>query len=861
MPSITTANNNSYACYLPFDRILTHNILEWLRSSFRSCCRELLRVISHTLSLTINFSCFTRRYRGSRIELKPKPVVEKRNANATAPVATTPRPEPRIQMKRPSELRPAMGLKESLIQITDQLRQSAIKSETVQSTAKVHMAKKPAPKSNQQEEIIIYETSGNGVALPLTMEDIEREMAQVEFQLQESTPKEGISTWILLSGTETTPQPNAKGPTYAVESESEKKMESDKKMDKIMKVKDDKEIPVLLPKRRPSTQAPPLVRVKPKKATTTTTTTTTSTTTEAPAKSSLKPKVNAELRVNVKRPRRPTTTTTTTEAPETVDEEIKSTEEPADDHHRESSTFLIIEPKDSEFDLPADRSPIQGKKKTAVSKPAKKTKKKPDVKNKKKPGLEQMLEEIVTAVEKPGKTPNKNKEKPISTQIMNYLSREVMPTVGVGIVGLVAAAGIATYFLGSTFTPLRRNDRTDEIYYNNNEEYAGPDNGQYEEEWFSKVIAGSPTYRNSLRQNYKPVTPAVGPNGPSIAQQNYAVKQYPQYSKYARPPPPQGPQGPQGPYPVNPNHRNYNVRPNFGPQNYRINAGPSMPSGANPSELVRKHSMAMPQNYPHHQQYHHAPPPQAAAPPQFAEPAKEPNTQGYFSEASKRHSFSSGASEILAETPQEPAQAADGPIEDNNFLKRTSQASALSSQQFVVGSVYPEALTAKDSPMPQTQAESVPEHGPRRRRRRGAVAIVADPQLRKKTKKLDDNELDNENELPIEELEQIANVQVATDNAVTTVHEHETSSSSTTTTTSGDLEESVKEQEKVPTSTSKVTYYETETISSGNSSFGDFFRRMFTLKLKLGISFLRGMADGVAKYLHQVEERVYRSRL
>lgn len=768
-------------------------------------------------------------------------------------------------MKRPSELRqPAMGLKESLIQITDQLRQSAVKSETVQSTSKVHLAKKPAPKSNQQEEIIIYETSGHdGVALPLTMEDIEREMAQVEFQLQESTPKEGISTWILLSGTETTPQPNAKGPAYAVESEPEKKLESDKKIDKIMKVKDDKESPVLLPKRRPSTQAPPLVRVKPKKSPATTTTSTTTTTTEAPATSSVKPKVKPELRVNVKRPRRPTTTTTTTVAPETTTVEEEITEEPADDHHRESSTFLIIEPKDSEFDLPADRSPIQGKKKTAVTKPAKKTKRKPDVKNKKKPGLEQMLEEIVTAVEKPGKTPNKNKEKPISTQIMNYLSREVMPTVGVGIVGLVAAAGIATYFLGTTFTPLRRNDRTDEIYYNNNEEYAGPD-GQYEEEWFSKVIAGSPTYRNNLRQAYKPANPAVGPNGAngaSVAQQNYAVKQYPQYSKYARPPPPQGPQGP---YPVNPNHRNYNVRPNFGPQNYRINAGPSMPTGANPSELVRKHSMAMPHNYPHHQQYHHGPPPQqqAAPPPQFAEPAKEPDTQGYFSEASKRHSFSSGASEILAETPpQEPATVADGPIEDSNFLKRTSQASALSSgsQQFVVGSVYPEALTAKDSSLSQAQAESVPEHGPRRRRRAAEVA----QQLRKKTKKLDDNELDNENELPIEELEQIANVQVATDNPVTTVHEHVTSSStvSSTSTSIASAEESVEEQGKVPSTTSKVTYYETETISSGNSSFGDFFRRMFTLKLKLGISFLRGMADGVAKYLHQVEERVYRSRL
>lgn len=797
-----------------------------------------------------------------------RPVMEAKNATATLPASTTPRAEPKIQMKRPVDLRPApIGLKESLIQITDQLRQANLKAET----AKMKLNKRPTPKIDEPtEEIIIYETSGHdGVAMPLTMEDIEREMAQVEFQLQESTPKEGISTWILLSGSETTPQPPsiaAKGPAYVVE--TEKKLESDKKIDKIMKVKDSKESPVLLPKRRPTTTAAPLVIVKAKpKPKKTTTTTTTTTTTEAPLEtSSVKPKVKPESRVNTKRPRRPTTTTTTTQAPETTTEE-EITEEPVEEKTQESS-FLIIEPKDSEFDLPADRSPIQGKKKTPITKPLKK-KKKPDVKNKKKP-LEQMLEDIVSGVtEKPAKTPNKNKEKPISTQIMNYLSREVMPTVGVGIIGLVAAAGVATYFLGNTFTPLRRSDRADEIYYNNNEEYAGPD-GQFEEEWFSKVMAGSPTYRNNLRQAYKPAPGAPGapgaPNGPNGAvlaqQQNYAVHKYPQYSKYARPPPGPAP----GPgYAMNPNHRNYNVRPSYGPggpgpaQNYRINAGP-MPTGANPSELVRKHSMAMP-HYPHpHPHQYHAPPP--PPPQQVQQQVKEQEPHNYFSEASKRHSFSSGAGDIQAEPEGEEPTAVDGPIEDSNFLKRTSQQSAGSmspsaaalSQQFVVGSVYPEVLTAKDSSA--IQPESVPEHGPRRRR--GVVHHGQQSQLKKKTKAIEDNELDNENELPIEKLEQIANVKVATDHAESTEQEHVTSST-VVTTASVDDQGLDKEDEKVETSTNKVTYYH-ETTVTYNNTFGDFIRRMVQLKLKLGVSFLRGMADGVAKYLHQVEERLYKGR-
>lgn len=75
-----------------------------------------------------------------------------------------------------------------------------------------------------------------------------------------------------------------------------------------------------------------------------------------------------------------------------------------------------------------------------------------------------------------------------------------------GLLGLVVTAGLAGYFLGP-LGALRRSydvaDRKDDLYYYNNEEYAGTD-GQSEEEVFGKVIAGMPlntNYRNNVRYN------------------------------------------------------------------------------------------------------------------------------------------------------------------------------------------------------------------------------------------------------------------------------------------------------------------------------------------------------------------------
>ncbi|XP_015518345.2 uncharacterized protein LOC107223239 [Neodiprion lecontei] len=87
------------------------------------------------------------------------------------------------------------------------------------------------------------------------------------------------------------------------------------------------------------------------------------------------------------------------------------------------------------------------------------------------------------------KTKKKQVEKPIGTQIYNYLSREIMPSFGVvSLVGL--GLGLASYFLypfGGGIA--RRNYEVEPNYKYNLGEYGG-NYGQSEEEVFSKVIQG-----------------------------------------------------------------------------------------------------------------------------------------------------------------------------------------------------------------------------------------------------------------------------------------------------------------------------------------------------------------------------------
>ncbi|XP_074112957.1 uncharacterized protein LOC141536378 [Cotesia typhae] len=100
------------------------------------------------------------------------------------------------------------------------------------------------------------------------------------------------------------------------------------------------------------------------------------------------------------------------------------------------------------------------------------------------------------------KTNNKKKQvaKPIGTQIYQFLSREVMPSVGVmSLVGL--GLGLASYFLypfGGTIA--RRNYEVEPNYKYNVDEYGG-NYGQSEEEVLSKVYLGMNNNNNNHNNN------------------------------------------------------------------------------------------------------------------------------------------------------------------------------------------------------------------------------------------------------------------------------------------------------------------------------------------------------------------------
>lgn len=95
------------------------------------------------------------------------------------------------------------------------------------------------------------------------------------------------------------------------------------------------------------------------------------------------------------------------------------------------------------------------------------------------------------------KLKKKQVQKPISTQIYNFLSREVMPSFGVmSLVGL--GLGLASYFLypfGGSIA--RRNYDVEPNYKYNLDEYGG-NYGQNEEEVFSKVLEGMTKHDNKF---------------------------------------------------------------------------------------------------------------------------------------------------------------------------------------------------------------------------------------------------------------------------------------------------------------------------------------------------------------------------
>ncbi|XP_053696727.1 mucin-2-like [Sabethes cyaneus] len=412
-------------------------------------------------------------------------------------------------------------------------------STKILTSAGIQQYPKPPPVSEGKANVK-YEKFGShvGVAEPVSVEEYHKELSKpterAHVRQQTTTPREGLSTWVLLSGsnsvtsteskkeivnttkkpfattTTTTRRPATTSGRKPVTTPRRRTTAntrttpilSDEKKEKINKFMTRIKLSSLQDAAKPKVEDPNQITKKPKKPTTTAGTTTTTAA--------------------------PTTTTSTTSELSITETASTAPDENPEENDIETSTFLILEPKDALFDIPEDRSP----EKVGKKKPTRKTTTSSKKKNTKKKGDD---------VSKPGVKKPPVKSKPVTTQIMNFLSREVMPTVGVGLVGLVITAGLASYFLGSPLTAaLRRSDETnrkDDVYFSNYEDYATND-GQNEEEVFGKLIAGMPErsyYRNNIRRRISQPT-RTGHQYGNYHVQSYSPNKYPQINYRQRPP-------------------------------------------------------------------------------------------------------------------------------------------------------------------------------------------------------------------------------------------------------------------------------------------------------------------------------------
>lgn len=378
---------------------------------------------------------------------------------------------------------------------------------------KTQIVQKQKIKTRHEDGDESFESSHVGVAVPVTMEELELENKEVSNE--SSTTNEGISTWILLSNPAN--KDNTSVSTEPTKSEeTQKKQRPAASKNKVKK-----------PQNKLSTAKRPII----------------GSTNKADliaggsainenVYNKIKDTVLTNVQKNKNSPARTTTVSTTTSPPSTealttrttvAIPIIKVTSKPAKKTNKNKvkvsttttavvpvvteSAALQVEPKEQEIELEISTPATTTKKpKRSSNKKKTKTKKRKTTKPKK---------ETTTAVATELKTTNKTKVNktskkpntvtgPFTTQIYNYFSREVMPSVGVGVIGLAGLVGIASYFLYPFATPVRRTievDKKDDIYRHNAEEYASEGNGQPEEEMLGTVLAGMPV---NSKQKFNP---------------------------------------------------------------------------------------------------------------------------------------------------------------------------------------------------------------------------------------------------------------------------------------------------------------------------------------------------------------------
>lgn len=344
----------------------------------------------------------------------------------------------------------------------------------------------PPKVKEQQKEKESLEHSHAGIAVPIDEDSITLEEPTKKlnfYKIAKPTTNSGLSTWILLSG-QTPPSVQS---TTKIEKTTER-------VNYTLVTDTPNRIVKPIFKKRTTTTT---TTAKPKSTTTISSTSSTTTTTAEVEITTKLNKVKASVLHNAKKNTTliPVKTITTTEQTTTKLTTTENTLKIANvtnnitNVNELDSNSLPLEAKDNEIELTTTAVDVKKTRRPT-------TKRKKNKNRRRKPATEKTS----------NSTKIGHKEKPIGTQIYNYLSREVVPTIGVGLVGLMVTAGLASYFL-YPFAAARRNydiDRKDkEGTYHYTDEYES--GGIAEEEAIGKVIAGMQTTANyNNYRNYNP---------------------------------------------------------------------------------------------------------------------------------------------------------------------------------------------------------------------------------------------------------------------------------------------------------------------------------------------------------------------
>ncbi|XP_022130438.2 uncharacterized protein LOC111003953 isoform X2 [Pieris rapae] len=806
------------------------------------------------------------------------------------------------------------AIKDSIKKVADQLLEPAVNNSLdtplvpdtrIPPKIKTQVVQKNKIRTRNEDGDEINDYSHAGVAVPVSMEELELENRVSPPHAESSTTNEGISTWILLNN-----PVNKENSTLATEPT---------KIDENKKSKPTKNKPKR-PQNKPSVPKRPIIG-----STNKSDLVASGSAINENVYNKIKDTVLTNVQKNKNSPPRvaSTTTTTTISTTESQIKEITNKEQvpiipvvkvPSKANkkkdklkHKPSTTLapvstqsalLPLEAKEQEIELEVSTPP------STTKKPKRSTKKKTKTKKRKvskpKPAQTSSSTELKTAnktkTTKTSKKPTKATG-PFTSQIYNYFSREVMPSVGVGVIGLAGLVGIASYFLYPFATPVRRTfevDKKDDIYKNNAEEYANEGNGQPEEEMLGTVLAGMPAH---AKQKLNPYAAQTNYNARYPAKKEQQDIRYRHVTKYD---------------------------PNYGVHYPQQKTG--IAHGAVYSEPLNYHRR------PQYETRHAYTTSYPAVEPIFAAPQTGPSdATSYGGESSGsvvygvKPSADTDFKPVYPYDPQFYGETTTSPVtysqtsmylgsnneseqsEENKYNEDSNSDNESAENKFVVGNV-PKELSDSDTPA------VVPEHGPRKldRKRRSlrlkrgvAIEEILEAANKKEKEVFLSNEIDEalgyvphipqtiENAKMEELVESVSTIPIedskdkttdmSNDIEITTksfrIYEILPSSSSQAdmkknsditnteknlqadTTTEIKLESTstmstVTKTTKQPTDYPEILTYPPASTSNG---FFGFLQRLVEFKYRLGLSILQNTSKSLNNYLRSMEESIQRA--